>query len=206
MSAAALARTQYQYTLQDAESRRAQRVGAEAAGEAAEAAGAAGRRHRPADQRATVSMTIDRDQAARFGIQPQLIDDTLYDAFGQRQVTQYFTQLNSYHVILEVTPRLQARSRRAGQDLHEVAAHRAAGAAVGLRQVSTPTKTRYLSINHQGQFPAVTLSFNLAPGVALGQAVEAIQAPRRRSASPRRSPAPSRARRRRSSPRWRREP
>src|SRR6185312_694493 len=54
----------------------------------------------------TVTMTIDRDTASRFGIQPQLIDDTLYDAFGQRQVTQYFTQLNSYHVILEILPEL----------------------------------------------------------------------------------------------------
>jgi hydrophobic/amphiphilic exporter-1 (mainly G- bacteria), HAE1 family len=55
----------------------------------------------------TLTLTIDRDQASRFGIQPQLIDDTLYDAFGQRQITQYFTQLNSYHVVMEVLPVLQ---------------------------------------------------------------------------------------------------
>jgi multidrug efflux pump subunit AcrB len=55
----------------------------------------------------TLTLTIDRDQASRFGIQPQLIDDTLYDAFGQRQITQYFTQLNSYHVVMEVLPELQ---------------------------------------------------------------------------------------------------
>ena len=61
---------------------------------------------------ATLTLTIDRDQAARFGIQPQLIDDTLYDAFGQRQVTQYFTQLNSYHVVMEVLPELQRPAGR----------------------------------------------------------------------------------------------
>ena len=71
-----------------------------------------------------LSLVIDRDQAARFGIQPSLIDQTLYDAFGQRQVTQYFTQLNSYHVILEVTPALQADPQTLSQDLHQVAGHR----------------------------------------------------------------------------------
>jgi hydrophobic/amphiphilic exporter-1 (mainly G- bacteria), HAE1 family len=121
-----------------------------------------------------LALTIDRDQAARFGIQPAVIDQTLYDAFGQRQVTQYFTQLNTYHVVLEITPELQAdpgtlnklyvRSPITGQ------------------QVPLSTFVRYdtqhvafLSINHQAQFPAVTLSFNLAPGVALGQAVDAIE-------------------------------
>ena len=123
---------------------------------------------------ATATLTIDRDTAARFGIQPQLIDDTLYDAFGQRQITQYFTQLQSYHLVLEVDPKLQqdpdalskiyVRSPSSGQMVPLSA----------LVHVDT-TKTNYLTISHQSQFPAVTLSFNLAPGVALGQAVEAIQ-------------------------------
>ena len=78
---------------------------------------------------ATLTLTIDRDQASRFGIQPQQIDDTLYDAFGQRQVTQYFTQVNSYHVILEVLPELQNSPRRNRPDLHQISAHRTAGAA-----------------------------------------------------------------------------
>jgi HAE1 family hydrophobic/amphiphilic exporter-1 len=60
----------------------------------------------------TATITIDRDQAARFGIQPQVIDDTLYDAFGQRQITQYFTQVNSYHVVLEVMPAMQGEPKR----------------------------------------------------------------------------------------------
>ena len=94
-SAAASARTQYQYTLQDAESRRAQRLGAEHAGEAAGAAAAAGRHHRPADRRHRRLIADHRPRRSRaLRHPPQLIDDTLYDAFGQRQVTQYFTQLN----------------------------------------------------------------------------------------------------------------
>jgi len=121
-----------------------------------------------------VSLTIDRDQAARFGIQPAVIDNTLYDAFGQRQVAQYFTQLNSYHVILEITPALQADP----DSLNKLYVK----SATSGQQVPLSTFAKfdtqhvtYLSINHQGQFPAVTLSFNLAPGVALGDAVDSIQ-------------------------------
>jgi hydrophobic/amphiphilic exporter-1 (mainly G- bacteria), HAE1 family len=121
-----------------------------------------------------LALVIDRDQAARFGIQPALIDDTLYDAFGQRQVTQYFTQLASYHVVLEVMPsllgqpdtlnKIYIKSPTTGQEVPLSAFTR-----------YDTGHTSYLSINHQGQFPAVTLSFNLAPGVALGDAVKAIQ-------------------------------
>ena len=83
----------------------------------------------------TLTLTIDRDTASRFGIQPQLIDDTLYDAFGQRQVTQYFTQLNSYHVILEILPELQGKLDTLDKTLHQVADHRRSGAAVRVRQM-----------------------------------------------------------------------
>jgi hydrophobic/amphiphilic exporter-1 (mainly G- bacteria), HAE1 family len=121
-----------------------------------------------------LSLSIDRDQAARFGIQPSLINNTLYDAFGQRQVTQYFTQLNTYHVILEITPALQGEP----DTLNKLYIK----SPVTNQEVPLSTfahydtgHTSYLSINHQGQFPAVTLSFNLAPGVALGDAVSAIQ-------------------------------
>ncbi len=122
----------------------------------------------------TVTMTIDRTTAARFGIQPQVIDDTLYDAFGQRQVAQYFTQLNQYHVILEVPPALQGDP--AALDKIYVKSP----VTNGQVPISTfvkldTTKTNYLSIAHQGQFPAVTLSFNLAQGASLGEAVSAIQ-------------------------------
>ncbi|GGF01841.1 acriflavine resistance protein B [Aliidongia dinghuensis] len=122
----------------------------------------------------TVTMTIDRTTAARFGIQPQVIDDTLYDAFGQRQVAQYFTQLSQYHVILEVPPALQGDP--AALDKIYVKSP----VTNGMVPLSTfvkldTTKTNYLSIAHQGQFPAVTLSFNLAQGASLGEAVSAIQ-------------------------------
>jgi len=132
---------------------------------------------------ATVTMTIDRDIASRFGIQSQVIDDTLYDAFGQRQVAQYFTQLSQYHVVLEVDPKLQANPATL-EKIHVRSP--ITGQQVPLSsfiRVDT-TKTGYLSINHQGQFPSVTLSFNLAPGVALGQAIEAIQDVERQIAKP----------------------
>jgi multidrug efflux pump len=117
------------------------------------------------------TVEIDRDTASRFGITPQMIDDTLYDAFGQRQVSTIFTQLNQYHVVLEVQPPFQ----RGPEALRDIYVHSASGAEVPLSTFThiVPT-TAALAINHQGQFPAATLSFNLAPGVALGDAVTAI--------------------------------
>lgn len=122
----------------------------------------------------TLTLTIDRDTASRFGIQPQLIDDTLADAFGQRQVAQYFTQVNSYHVILEILPELQG----AVDTLNKIYIKSpTTGDQVPLsafvRWSTVPV--RPLSISHQGQFPATTISFNLAQGTALGQATDAIQ-------------------------------
>ena len=125
-------------------------------------------------QGTTLTMTINRDTASRYGIQPQLIDDTLYDAFGQRQVTQYFTQLNSYHVILEILPELQG-------DLDTLnklyIKSPTTGGQVPLSAIVkwTSDPVRPLSISHQGQFPAITISFNLAQDVALGQATNAVQ-------------------------------
>jgi hydrophobic/amphiphilic exporter-1 (mainly G- bacteria), HAE1 family len=122
----------------------------------------------------TLELKINRDTASRYGIQPQMIDDTLYDAFGQRQVTQYFTQLNSYHVILEILPELQGnldtlnklyiRSPTTGDQV-----------PISTFATWTSVPVRPLSISHQGQFPAITISFNLAQGAALGQATDAIQ-------------------------------
>jgi hydrophobic/amphiphilic exporter-1 (mainly G- bacteria), HAE1 family len=125
-------------------------------------------------QGTTLQLTINRDTAARYGIQPQLIDDTLYDAFGQRQVTQYFTQLNSYHVILEILPELQGNL----DTLNKIYLKSpTTGDQVPLSTFATWTSVpvRSLSISHQGQFPAITISFNLAQGVALGQATNAVQ-------------------------------
>jgi hydrophobic/amphiphilic exporter-1 (mainly G- bacteria), HAE1 family len=122
----------------------------------------------------TLELKINRDTAARYGIQPQLIDDTLYDAFGQRQVTQYFTQLNSYHVILEILPELQGNL----DTLNKIYIKSpTTGDQVPLSTFAswTSVPVRSLSISHQGQFPAITISFNLAQGVALGQATDAVQ-------------------------------
>jgi hydrophobe/amphiphile efflux-1 (HAE1) family protein len=122
----------------------------------------------------TATLTIDRDQAARFGVQPQVIDDTLYDAFGQRQITQYFSQVNSYHLILEVMPDQLA----AVETLNKLYVKSSTGQAVPLSTFVkwTTAPVQPLSISHQSQFPAVTISFNLAAGAALGQAVDAINA------------------------------
>jgi len=120
-----------------------------------------------------LKVTIDRDQASRFGISAQLIDDTLYDAYGQRQVTQYYTQLNTSPVILEITPELQ--SDLSSLDRLYVKSPVTGGIVplTALVDIDS-TKTGPLTVNHQGQFPAVTLAFNLKPGVALGQAVDSI--------------------------------
>ncbi len=120
----------------------------------------------------TVALKIDRDRASKLGLTPQMIDDTLYDAFGQRQVTQYFTQLNSYHVILEVNPDEQ-KSTDVLDNIYLKSNH---GIQVPLSAIaswsSVPVKP--LTISHQGQFPATTISFNLASGIALGDATKAI--------------------------------
>jgi HAE1 family hydrophobic/amphiphilic exporter-1 len=123
---------------------------------------------------ATLTLTIDRDQASRYGLTPQLIDDTLYDAFGQRQIAQYFTQLSSYVVIMEVLPSLQGSPSTLDQIFLRSPT---TGGEVPLSAFAkwTTTPVRPLSISHQGQFPAVTISFNLAQGTALGEATAAIE-------------------------------
>jgi multidrug efflux pump len=133
------------------------------------------------DEGMEAKLTIDRDAAGRLGITPQALDDALYDAFGQRQVSTMFTQLNQYHVVLEVAPRF----RRAPEDLQHLYVRSASGGQVPLaaftrlEEVPAP-----LVVSHQGQFPAVTLSFNLAPGASLGDAVAAIQAAQRELGMP----------------------
>jgi multidrug efflux pump len=124
------------------------------------------------DKGLQASLVIDRDTASRLGITAQLIDDTLYDAFGQRQVAITYTQLNQYHVVMEVAPPYWQRPATLGQ----IYVHAPNGAEVPLRAFThyEPTATA-LSVNHLGQFPAVTTSFNLATGTALGDAVAAIE-------------------------------
>ena len=117
------------------------------------------------------SLVYDRATAARMGITPQMIDATLYDAFGQRQVSTMYTQLNQYHVVMEIEPRLW----QSPESLAEIYLHPANGGTVPLSAIAHyEPATAPLAVNHQGQLPSVTFSFNLAPGVALSDAVRAI--------------------------------
>jgi multidrug efflux pump len=164
-------RTQFQYTLEDADPAELAEWGPKVL---ATMQALPQLRDVTSDQQDTglqLRLTIDRDSAARLGIQPQAIDDVLYDAFGQRQVSTIFTQLNQYRVILEVDPKLQETAETLGK----LYLRSATGEQVPLSAVAhAETRLTALSVNHQAQFPAATISFNLAPGAALGDAVEAI--------------------------------
>ena len=119
-----------------------------------------------------VNVRVDREKASELNILSQAIDDTLYDAFGQRQVSTIFTQLNQYRVILEADPNFQLTPSA----LSKIYVKSATGQLVPLSAVaSVTTEPAPLTIVHQGQFPAVTLSFNLRPGAALGDATTAIE-------------------------------
>ncbi|MGA2866135.1 MAG: multidrug efflux RND transporter permease subunit [Verrucomicrobiota bacterium] len=167
-----VSRTQFQYTLQDADE-----------DELSQWAGKllAKLRDLPeltdvaSDEQAgglQASVVVNRETASRLSILPQAIDDTLYDAFGQRQVSTIFTQLNQYRVILEADPGFQLTP----ESLAKIYVKSSTGQLVPLSAFATlKTGTAPLTILHQGQFPAVTLSFNLRPGASLGEAVKAIQ-------------------------------
>ncbi|HZS40228.1 MAG TPA: multidrug efflux RND transporter permease subunit [Polyangia bacterium] len=166
-----LSRTQYQYTLEDADPAELAQWGPkvlEKLRTVPELTDVASDQQTAGLQ---LALTIDRDTAGRLGITPQAIDDTLYDAFGQRQVSTIFTQLNLYRVILEVRP----EDRERPEALSRIYVHSITGDSVPLSAFTHyETKAVALSISHQGQFPSVTLSFNTAPGVSLGAAVDAI--------------------------------
>ena len=118
------------------------------------------------------SLTIDRNTASRLGISARMIDDTLYDAFGQRQVSTMYTPLNQYHVVMAVDPQFWQNP----DGLKQVYVRTSTGGIVPLAAFTRyEPNTAPLQVNHQGQFPSVTLSFNLPVGVALGTAVDAIQ-------------------------------
>jgi multidrug efflux pump len=124
------------------------------------------------DRGLQAQMVIDRDTASRLGISAQTIDNTLYDAFGQRQVSTVYTQLNEYHLVMEVAPNFQEDP----DSLKGVYLKSSNGTAIPLSAFTHfEPRTEVLAVNHQGQYPAVTLSFNLAPGSALGDAVQAIE-------------------------------
>ena len=117
-------------------------------------------------------LVIDRDTASRMGITPETLDNALYDAFGQRQVSTMYRPLNQYHVVMEVAPQFQ----QTPEALQNIYLRSTTGTAVPLAAFThfEPSNTP-LAVNHQGQVPSVTISFNLAPGVALGQATDAIE-------------------------------
>ena len=167
-----VSRTQYQYTLEDADPEELGRW-APTFVEALQALPELRDVGSDQQDRGLASLLlIDRSTASRLGITPQLIVDTLYDAFGQRQVSTMFTQLNQYRVVLEVMPEFQSGP----QALQFLDLRSSTGGQVPLSVFTRFSETTTpLAISRQGQFPAVTLSFNLAPGVSLGDAVTAIE-------------------------------
>jgi len=168
---ARIARTQYQYTIEDPDP-------AELAGFAPHMLDAMKRlpelRDVASDQQTAgleLHLAVDRDSASRLGITAQALDDTLYDAFGQRIMSTTFTQLNQYRIILELRP----EDRENVGSLDRIYVRSGSGAAIPLSTFATlETRSTALAIDHEGQFPSVTLSFNTAPGVSLGEAIAAI--------------------------------
>jgi len=169
---ARVSKTQYQYTLEDPDSQELKQLAPKvvAAMQALPELNDVGSDRQ--DQGLRLNLDIDRNSAARFGITPQAIDDSLYNAFGQRQISTIFTELNQYRVVLSVKP--EFRSGPSG--LQSVYLRGSSGETVPLATIVRATESSApLVINRQGQFPAVTTSFNLAPGVSLGDAVAAIE-------------------------------
>ncbi|MDR3720456.1 MAG: multidrug efflux RND transporter permease subunit [Candidatus Acidoferrales bacterium] len=167
-----VSRTQYQYSIEDADAKELSDWAPKLADKLKSLPQLRDIATDQQDQGLEANLVIDRDTAARLGILPAAIDNTLYDAFGQRQVSTMFTQLNQYHVILEVDPRFQ-QNPDALKDIYVKSSN---GTQVPLGTFTRmEMKTSALAVNHQGQFPVVTLSFNLAPGGSLGDAVDAIK-------------------------------
>ena len=134
-------------------------------------------------QAAAVMLTINRDAAERFGVSPADIDTAIYNLIGQHQITQYFTQLNSYHVIVEAPPNLQL-TPELFNSVYLLSPLTGKTVPLSFFVKINPNATSSLSIAHQGQFPAATVSFNLSPGVSLGQATAAVEATREKLGAP----------------------
>ncbi len=167
-----VSRTQYQYSLEDPDEKELARYSAQFVNRLKELPELADVASDLQTHGLETAVFIDRQTAMRVGISAQAIDDTLYDAFGQRQVSTLFTQLNQYHVILEVLPEFQTNPRH----LHDIYIRSANGGAVPLSAFTQASNSSTpIVVNHIGQFPATTISFNLAPNAALGEAVGAIQ-------------------------------
>src|SRR6185503_14585115 len=166
-----VSRTQYQYTLEDADANELNTWTARLVDKLKTLPALQDVATDQQSQAAQTSVVIDRVTASRLGITPQVIDQTLYDAFGQRQISTLFTQSNQYHVILETLPDFQKNPRK----LEDIYVRSASGGAVPLSAFTHfESGIAPLSVNHQGQFPVVTISFNLAPESSLGEATAAI--------------------------------
>jgi multidrug efflux pump len=167
---ARISRTQYQYTIEDPDPKELASWGPKLVGELRKLPQL---RNVTSDQQNSglqLHLDVDRDTASRLGISAQTIDDTLYDAFGQRIVSTTFTQLNQYRIILEVDP----KDRDSPEALDRLYVHGAQGAVPLSTFVRKSTRDAALAVDHEGQFPSVTVSFDTAPGVSLGDAVAAI--------------------------------
>jgi hydrophobe/amphiphile efflux-1 (HAE1) family protein len=166
------ARTQYQYTLQDANLEELRLWAPRLMTRLAKLKEVKDVNTDQQSEGLSLDVDIDRDTAARLGLTPQMIDDALYDAFGQRQVATNYTQLNQYRVVIEVKPEY----KQTPDALNQVYV-KAPGGVVPLPAVAKFSQgSTQLSVTHQGQFPCITLSFNLPDGVSLGDAVDAIHA------------------------------
>ena len=167
-----VSRTQYQYTLEDANGEELNSWTTKLMDKLKELPELRDVATDQQTQGSQATLVIDRVTASRLGITPQAIDDALYDAFGQRQISTLFTQLNQYHVILETLPEFQ---RNPGK-LADIYVRSAGGGSVPLSTFTHfESGSVPIAINHQGQFPSVTISFNLGPGVALGEATKAVE-------------------------------
>ena len=168
-----LSRTQYQYTLSDPDGNELNTWAPQVLDKLRTIPSLADVTSDAASSGLTATLTYDKDEAARFGIQPGAIDATLDDAFGQRQVAQYFTPLKAYYVILEVTPGQQETLDTLRQLYVRTASGGMAPLSTFVRIDTAPVQP--LVVNHQSQFPSVTISYNLKPGASLGESVTAIQ-------------------------------
>ncbi len=168
-----VSRTQYQYTLQDAKADELNTWAPKILDKLRSLPQLADVTSDQEDAGTTETLTYDRDQAARFGVQPATIDNILYDAFGQREVAQYFTGNKAYYVILEALPDQQGQL----STLQKLYVASSGGQAVPLSTLvhETSVPVQPVGMNHQSQFPAVTISFNLQGSTALGEAVTAIE-------------------------------
>jgi len=166
------AKAQYQYTLVDVDPQELSTWATKMASELKKIPGVTDVGTDAVSNGPQLKLEIDRKAAARFGLKPKDIDNALYDAFGERPATKVYTPYGQYFVIVEVDPAF-----RSGPDaLDQIYLRSSTGAAVPLRQIAAiSTQTGPLVVNHQNQFPSVTISFNLKPGVSIGTAVSAVQ-------------------------------